>query len=68
MWDKQVNSYAKKRNIKPEEVMPYFESKIPMGRIGTLDEVVNVTFFLASNDSSYLTGQAINVAGGQLMQ
>ena len=25
MWDKQVVSYAKKRNIKPEEVMPYFE-------------------------------------------
>ena len=25
MWDKQVISYAKKRNIKPEEVMPYFE-------------------------------------------
>lgn len=67
MWDKQVESYAKKRNIKPEEVMPYFESKIPMGRIGTLEEVVNVTFFLAGEDSAYLTGQSINVAGGQLM-
>ncbi len=67
MWDKQEVSYAKKRNIKPEEVMPYFESKIPMGRIGTLEEVVGVTFFLASEDSAYLTGQSINVAGGQLM-
>ena len=67
MWDKQVVSYAKKRNIKPEEVMPYFESKIPMGRIGTLEEVVNVTFFLASDDSAYLTGQSLNVAGGAVM-
>ena len=67
MWDKQVISYAKKRNIKPEEVMPYFESKIPMGRIGTLEEVVNVTFFLASDDSAYLTGQSLNVAGGAVM-
>lgn len=67
MWDKQVVSYAKKRNIKPEEVMPYFASRIPMGRIGTLEEVVNTTFFLASDDSAYLTGQSINVAGGQIM-
>ena len=67
MWDKQTVDYAKKRNIKPEEVMPYFESKIPMGRIGTLEDVVNVTFFLAGDESSYLTGQSLNVAGGQIM-
>ncbi len=67
MWDKQVISYAKKRNIKPEEVMPYFESKIPMGRIGTLEEVVNATFFLASDESAYFTGQSLNVAGGAVM-
>lgn len=67
MWDKQVVSYAKKRNLQASEVMPYFESKIPMGRIGTLDDVVNVTFFLAGEDSSYLTGQSLNVAGGQIM-
>lgn len=67
MWDKQTESYAKKRNIQPEEVMPYFESKIPMGRLGTLEDVVNATFFLASDESGYLTGQAINVAGGQIM-
>lgn len=67
LWDKQIDSYAKKRNIKPEEVMPYFEAKIPMGRTGTLEDVVNATFFLAGNESSYLTGQSINVCGGQLM-
>lgn len=67
MWDKQIDSYAKKRNIKPEEVMPYFASKIPMGRIGTTQEVVNATFFLAGDESAYLTGQSINVAGGQIM-
>lgn len=67
LWDRQTGDYAKKRNIKPEEVMPYFESKIPMGRIGALEDVVNVTFFLAGDDSSYLTGQSLNVAGGQIM-
>lgn len=67
MWDKQIDDYAKKRNIKSEEVMPYFESKIPMGRIGTTQEVVNLTYFLASEDSAYLTGQSINLCGGQIM-
>lgn len=67
LWDMQIDNYAKKRNIKPEEVMPYFKSKIPMGRLGMLQDVVNTTFFLASDDSAYLTGQSINVAGGQIM-
>ena len=67
MWEKQTASYAKKRGLREEEVMPYFESKIPMGRIATLEDVVRVTFFLASDDSQYLTGQSINVAGGQVM-
>jgi len=67
MWDKQLGSYAKKRNMHDSEVMPYFESKIPMGRLGTVEDVIGVTFFLAGDDSSYLTGQALNVAGGQIM-
>lgn len=67
MWEKQTASYAKKRNLREEDVMPYFESKIPMGRIATLEDVVRVTFFLAGDDSAYLTGQSINVAGGQVM-
>lgn len=67
LWDKQAESYGKKRNLQPSEVMPYMESRIPMGRIGTLEDVVKVTFFLAGEDASYLTGQAINVAGGQIM-
>lgn len=67
MWEKQTESYAKKRNLKPDEVMPYFESKIPMGRLGELEDIVNVTFFLAGEESSYLTGQSINVSGGQIM-
>lgn len=41
---------------------------IPMGRLGSSDEVANLVAFLASNQSSYSTGQAINVTGGQLME
>ncbi|MBC8418427.1 MAG: SDR family NAD(P)-dependent oxidoreductase [Pseudomonadota bacterium] len=41
---------------------------IPLGRIGTPQEVGNLVAFLASEASSYCTGQAINVTGGQLME
>jgi len=41
---------------------------IPMGRLGSSEEVANLVAYLASNQSSYTTGQAINVTGGQLME
>ena len=41
---------------------------IPLGRIGSTEEVANLVAFLASEASSYMTGQAINVTGGQLME
>jgi len=41
---------------------------IPLGRIGTPREVSNLVAWLASDESSYITGQAVNVTGGQLME
>lgn len=41
---------------------------IPLGRLGTAEEVANLVLFLASSQSAYMTGQAINVTGGQLME
>jgi NAD(P)-dependent dehydrogenase (short-subunit alcohol dehydrogenase family) len=41
---------------------------IPMGRLGTPGEVADLVAFLASKESAYLTGQAINICGGQLME
>jgi NAD(P)-dependent dehydrogenase (short-subunit alcohol dehydrogenase family) len=41
---------------------------IPLGRIGFPEEVANLVAFLASEASSYMTGQALNVTGGQLME
>jgi len=67
MWDTQIQNYARKRNLAPEEVMPYFASKIPMGRIGTAEEIARAAIFLASDDADYITGQAINVSGGAVM-
>ncbi len=41
---------------------------IPLNRIGTPDDVGRLVAFLASEASAYMTGQAINITGGQLME
>ena len=41
---------------------------IPLGRFGTADEVSDLIVFLASAQSAYMTGQAINITGGQTME
>jgi len=41
--------------------------QIPLGRLGTPDDVANAAAFLASEESSYITGHVLNVNGGMLM-
>lgn len=43
------------------------EAGIPLGRVGLPDDIARVTAFLASDQSDYMTGQAINVTGGLWM-
>ncbi|MCL5104771.1 MAG: SDR family oxidoreductase [Armatimonadetes bacterium] len=67
LWKAMVNDYAHKRNMKPEDVRPYMESKIPMHRLCEPEDVARYAVFLASDDSSYITGQAVNISGGSVM-
>ena len=67
LWDQMIADYARKRDMKPEEVKPYLESKIPMGRLCTEDDVAKAAIFLASEEASYITGQSINLSGGTVM-
>lgn len=59
---------AKVFNTTPEEREKLMCQSIPLNRIGTPEEVARLVVFLASEASSYITGQAINVCGGQLME
>ena len=48
----------------PEDVLKQWENMIPLRRGGTPEDVANVALFLASDLSSYVTGQVIHVCGG----
>jgi NAD(P)-dependent dehydrogenase (short-subunit alcohol dehydrogenase family) len=48
----------------PEAARRAFVARQPMGRLGTPDEIAAMAFFLASDDSRYMTGQAIIMDGG----
>jgi 3-oxoacyl-[acyl-carrier protein] reductase len=50
--------------LKEGDASKSFLEKIPLGRFGSAEEIANVTLFLASEMSSYVTGQVISTCGG----
>ena len=53
-------------SVLKDDVKAEIAKNIPLRRMGTADDVANVVKFLASDDSSYITGQVISVDGGLL--
>ena len=72
LWNDGPNSlfkqYARNQNCTEEEIRKKYLAQVPMGRSCEVDDIANVMVFLASEQSSYMTGQAINVTGGQEMR
>lgn len=54
-------------DILKDELKEEIIKTIPLRKMGTVQDVANVVKFLASDDSSYITGQVINIDGGMLM-
>ena len=53
-------------NVLSDEVKENINKQIPMRRMGTAREIANVVYFLGSEESSYITGQVINIDGGMV--
>lgn len=69
LWVNSLYSqYAKKWGITEDEVRQRYVDQVPMKRGCTYEDVANAMVFLASDQSNYMTGQAINVTGGQEMR
>ena len=49
----------------PEKVMESILSKIPVGRLGTVEEVSRIVTFLSSEEAGFITGSTISANGGQ---
>lgn len=67
VWDNVSSDYVKTMNLPMDEIVKKFTSKVPLGRLARLDDVVNMTAYLASARADYMTGQAINITGGREM-
>ena len=68
LWkDSLFKQYAANLGISEEEVRRRYVDQVPMKRPCTYEDVCNLVVFLSSGQSSYMTGQSLNVTGGQEM-
>ncbi|HHY82569.1 MAG TPA: sorbitol-6-phosphate dehydrogenase [Clostridiales bacterium] len=69
LWTNSLfKQYARNQGITEEEVRQKYLDQVPLRRSCQYEDVANVMVFLASDEASYMTGQAINVTGGQEMR
>jgi len=69
LWvDSLYGQHAKRLGIAEAEVRQRYIDQVPMKRGCTYVDVTNMVVFLASDQATYMTGQAIHVTGGQEMR
>ena len=67
MQDKVLADVAARRNTTVEELSAARNKTVPLGRAASADECAGAIWFLLSDESAYMTGQAINFTGGLVM-
>ena len=66
MMEETIHDFAANLDLTIEECRRTLVGEIPLGRMGTVDEVADLAVFLASDASEYVTGQAISINGGMI--
>ena len=67
MQDQVIEKVAEFRHTTPGELARTRNATVPLGRTGTPQECAGIIWFLLSAEADYMTGQAINITGGQIM-
>ncbi|PVE50612.1 glucose 1-dehydrogenase [Rhizobium rhizogenes] len=67
MWDRIDDLYTRQYGVAAGGKRHQVGAAVPIGRMGTTDEIASVAVFLASADSKYMVGQTLNVDGGNIL-
>ncbi len=54
-------------DVLPEDAVKGMLDATPLGRLGTVDDIANAVLFLASDESSFITGEVLSVSGGLML-
>jgi meso-butanediol dehydrogenase/(S,S)-butanediol dehydrogenase/diacetyl reductase len=64
-WQNDFMSAARGQTV--DEYLAAMRGRIPLGRVGEVEDTANACAFLCSGDARYITGEAMNVSGGEEM-
>jgi len=67
MQERELVWEAKLSGTTPEKIREGYLRQVPLGRLAKPEDVATIVAFLCSHDADYMTGQAVNVTGGQVM-
>lgn len=74
-WGIRVNAIAPgptdteaTRSIVPQQYLKAMLAQMPLARVGTPQDLIGTMLFLLSSDAAWMTGQVLNVDGGQIMR
>ncbi len=62
-WQNDFMSKARGQSL--EDYMEAMRARIPLGRVGLPEDSAKAVAFLCSDQASYITGEAMNVSGGE---
>lgn len=67
MWDTVDSLFARHQNLAPGQKKQQVGEAVPLGRMGDPSDIVGAALFLAGPGSHYITGQTLNVDGGNVL-